>query len=86
MEKLLSLKNEVFQAKQAMKAAMKKRWPINSKVMVKLKYNQTELTPARVIDHDGDGIMMVKILTSKENSRRKFRNVYFNNVFKAVDK
>ena len=79
-ERLEILKYNIFKSKQEMSTELKKCWPLNKRVFVKLRNDQIEPTPAKVIDHDGNGYIRVKIETAKENSHRPYRSIYFTEV------
>lgn len=60
-------------------------FPIGSRVKVRLKYDQKELTNATVcaLPDYRDGYVRVEIDTAKERSRQKYRNIHYTNVFPA---
>jgi hypothetical protein len=79
-EQLETLKYNIYKARQEMSSKLKECWPVGKVILVKLKRDQIEPTRAKVIDHDGDGSIRVKIESAKENSRRPYRSIYFTEV------
>lgn len=65
--------------------ALAELFPIGSRVKVRLKYDQKELTNATVcaLPDYQDGYVRVEIDTAKERSRQKYRNIHHTNVFPA---
>jgi hypothetical protein len=79
MKKLEELQYQIRLAKNAMELELKKRWPINSHVLVKLRHDQKEPTSGVVVGYY-DSHISVKIDSAKERSRRPVREIYFTDM------
>jgi len=79
MKKLEELQYKIHMAKKRMELELKKRWPVDSHVLVNLRTGQKEPTSGVVIGYY-DSHVYVKIDSAKERSRRPVRTIYFKDM------
>lgn len=79
MKTLEALHYEIIKSKSAMETEMKRRWPINSLVLVNLRSDQQIPTEGKVVGYYEEYVS-VRISSAKEHSRRPVRSIYFKDM------
>ncbi len=80
MKVLTELKNNIEQAEERMEAELRRRYPVNSRIVVMLNHRQEIPTNGTVVGHEAEGYVRVRIDSAKEGSRRPVRSIYFTDV------
>jgi hypothetical protein len=79
MKTLEALHYEIIKSKSAMEKEMKRRWPIDSFVLVNLRSGQQIPTEGKVVGYYEEHVS-VRISSAKEHSRRSVRSIYFKDM------